>query len=64
MSVFKGEFTSNFPLGKVRLIYLIHVRFDQHLSHQCLCVPGLVNSGICSQAVTHNVYVRRLKTLD
>ena len=45
-------------------VYLVHVWFDEHLSHQCLSISGLVYGGIRSQAVTHYVHIGRLKTLD
>lgn len=44
--------------------YLVHVRFNQHLSYQSLSVSCLVYGGICPQAVTHHVHIGCLQTLN
>lgn len=45
-------------------VYLIHVRFDENLSHQSFSVSSLVDGGVRPQAVTHHVHVGRLQALD
>lgn len=45
-------------------MYLVHVWFDQHLSHQSFCVSGFVYGGVRPQAVAHHVHIGRLQTLD